>query len=178
MFLLIKYFWNKFSKLFIENFICICFINKAKFIFIGANYNQELYNKLIKLEISTPSVSILSEIDFDNLMNYYSMADCIVVPSRLDPMPLVATYGFMQKKICILSDSIGTSKLAANMENAVIFENENSEQLADILRDIIENFDKYLPIAQNGRKLYEQYFSIDAFENKIRNQLNMILSEE
>ena len=148
---------------------------QAEFVFVGQNVDPKLYKELKKFSEKYSTVALLPETDFDNLMKYYAESDCIVVPSRSDPMPMVATYGFMMKKLCIISNSIGTSLLVEKNKNCIVFENENAEQLANILQDIIENFEKYKPIAENGRKVYEKYFSLESFKENIKNRLDCYL---
>ena len=150
--------------------------DKSHFIFIGRSiFFKEYYQQFKDIVEGLSCVEHIEEVPFDELMEYYDKADCIVVPSTFDPMPMVATYGFMKKKLCLLSDLIGTATLVKNNENAVLFNTKNALELTEKLKDITLNYEDYKQIAEKGREVYENNFSIEIFERKIKKYVDVLL---
>ena len=144
---------------------------KAVFYIVGnlgtgadKNYGLEVLEKFKKV----PEIKIVPEMPFDELLNFYSKSDVILSTSDFDPMPIVVTYGFMFKKLCLCSDAIGTALLIKDKENGVLFKAGNANDLTDKLTDIIENYKDYTSVAQNGYNIYKENFSEDMFNTNVQ----------
>ena len=137
--------------------------------------NKKYYEQFLKMAEEVKEIQLLPNIPMQELLEYYGKADCLVCPSIKDPMPIVVSYAFMFKKLVLASETIGQSLLAKNGENAVLFDPNNAEQLRDCIVDIVTNKEKYSAIAQNGRKIYEEYFSIEMFNKNLKESLDEYL---
>ena len=82
-------------------------------------------------------------------------------------MPLVATEAMMLKKPCIISDAIGTMGYVRNKYNALVFQSENSEELACMISWCLENKEELKIIAENARKTYEAWFTLEKFSERV-----------
>ena len=151
--------------------------NKILLYIIGSPFpdSKDYYNEVIKMAEGINEIKFIPNVPMNELIEYYGKADCVICPSKQDPMPIVVTYAFMFKKLALISDTIGQSLLAQNGENAILFNPEDANQLKNCITDIVNNKEKYLKIAQNGRKIYDDYFSIEMFNKNLKESLDEYL---
>jgi len=142
--------------------------NDAEFWIIGRvsdrNTEKEVLNaaesKLVKY------LGELSRVEMDRI---YQDIDVVVVPSRRDTMPIVAAEAMMNRKICVVSDVIGTAEYINDGVNGFVFKKEDAEGLKNILKKIIMSKDQsfYDNIRNEARHTYEKLFSLPSFESNI-----------
>lgn len=100
-----------------------------------------------------------------NINEYYSIADIIVLPSRIDPFPFVMLETGLQKLPFIGGDTGGIQEFIRHMENGLLVQPGSSEDLAEkiilllndeVLRKLIgENlYNDVLPLTNS-----QDYFS-------------------
>lgn len=140
---------------------------KAIFYIIGEKSPKKYIAKLLKEFEKYSEVKILPQMSFEELLNYYAESDVILSTSDFDPMPIVVTYGLMFKKLCLCSDAIGTALLIKDKENGILFKAGNAKDLNQKITDIVQNFDKYKPIAEKGYEVYKNNFSQELFKNNL-----------
>lgn len=150
-------------------------LKKCQFLIIGENIDNNLYQRIEDASRNYSMIRYYNSVPFEKLLDFYAKSDVIIIPSRYDPMPIVAIYAFMFKKICVCSDKTGTARFINNKKNGLIFESENSKELANIIKDITWNMKNYNEIAKNGRKIYDEYFSVRMFEENVKAKLQDIL---
>ncbi len=152
---------------------------KCKFEIIGESSFKD--NSIIKYirdaENSINEIDYLGGLAYDDMQSRYKKIDVIVCPSRIDPMPVAVTEGLMNNKICVISDNIGTAKYITDGLNGFVCETDNADALAEKMRYIITHWDEMRGIATNGRKVYEDFFTINKFENVLENLLKKIDKE-
>lgn len=116
----------------------------------------------------------IEELEYDGALSYeamqrmYDEIDVVVCPSRIDPMPVVVTEGFMFHKVCIISDRIGTAEYVTDGQEGFLCEVGDAEKLAEKMQFIINNQQKMKNITENGRKIYDKYFTLDVFYNSVK----------
>lgn len=120
------------------------------------NYSYKILDRINKMK----NVIYKGEISYSKLPMIYREIYGVIVPSRFETVSMVGIEALMNKKYLVISNSAGLSTYLYSDE-AIIFENENSQMLAKILDelcngDIILNLDK-------GYDLYKKYFSISSF---------------
>lgn len=148
------------------------YLKKSEFIFIGKPYSddiasQNIYTKMLKMKDRYPNVTIKSEISREELYDIYNEIDVLVVPSTDDPMPVVATENFMMGNICICSSNTGTSHYIIDCENSFVFETNNSDELCEKIIKIIDNMNNLSNMTKKSREIYDKYFNMNIFEEKI-----------
>lgn len=82
-------------------------------------------------------------------------------------MPTVAAEAMMHGVPCLLSDAVGTAEYICHRVNGLLFENENAEALADEIAWCITHCDRLSVMGLEARKLYEELFSVEAFESSL-----------
>lgn len=145
--------------------------NPCRFILVGKTYDNEYGKQMRNYIDKTPDCKYLGELSREKMLELYSETDIVIIPSRRDSLPLVATEAMMLKKPCIISDSIGTVRYIKHKYNGLIFQNENTEELAEAICWCLENREALKEIAENARKTYETWFTMEKFGDRVQNAI-------
>ena len=84
-----------------------------------------------------------------------------------ETMSIVTTEGMMYGKLCIVSDRTGMADYIKEGENGFICKVGDVVNLYEKIRYIIHNREKLLEIGKRARKTYEEYFTMDRFEENL-----------
>lgn len=95
-----------------------------------------------------------------------STSDVLVCPSRQDPMPTVAAEAMMHSVPCIVSDSTGTAAYIHDGIDGFVFPDEDVQALAGRIEWCVMNKAGLPGMGKRARKLYEEHFSMPAFEKR------------
>lgn len=144
---------------------------EALFWIIGKNLNDDYGKSIIKQIKKYENVNILGELSHNELIKYYQNIDVLIVPSREDMLPIVVTEAMMLKKVCIVSDIIGTAPYIQEKINGLTFPMGNAELLAEKIIWCIENPDKLNRIGESARNIYESKFSMNIFAENLEAKL-------
>lgn len=151
---------------------------QCRFLFVGKTYDSE-YGKLIRRHIDkNADCEYLGELSREKLFEVYSETDIVIIPSRRDSLPLVATEAMMLKKACIISDAIGTAGYIKHKCNGLVFRNENRKELAEIICWCLDNRKTLRAIAQKARKTYETWFAMEKFGDRVMDVIERMKPEE
>lgn len=130
--------------------------------------NKEIIEMIKRAQKLFPCIHLLDSMEQVQLYEFYEEIDCIVVPSRIESMSAVMVEGFMKEKVCICTATTGISKYMDNGTNGFIFPVGDIEALKDIMKYIVINYKKLCDVKQEGRKIYEKYFSPKCFRKKVQ----------
>lgn len=148
--------------------------NRCRFLFAGKTYDNK-YGECIRNQIAqNANCEYLGELSREKIFELYSKTDVVVIPSRQDSLPLVVTEAMMLKKPCIISDTIGTMRYVKHMYNGMVFQSENSEELAHKISWCLENRENLKIIAENARKTYETWFTMEKFGDRVRDVIHSL----
>lgn len=150
---------------------------KSMFYIIGSPLQKEDFKYELELKNITKNfdnVKFIENIPQKELLEYYKKSDCLVCTSIQDPLPIVVTLCFMFGKIPIISNKIGQALLCENGKNAILFEPTNSQELSNLMSEIIKNKNKLKYIGVNSRDIYDKYFSMDSFKKNIKKYLDEV----
>ena len=145
--------------------------NKARFIVVGKCEDDCFKKKIEALNIRFGSVEFCGELNQAQIDELYSTVDVVVCPSRVDSLPIAITEAMMRSKICVVSDVTGSCDYIDNGINGYIFKTEDSEELSNIMENIINGEGIVDNIRECARKTYEKYFSMEAFAVNLLNIL-------
>lgn len=148
---------------------------RARYILVGKKGDDMYYNKVKKMAAKIQNITISQPIPYDDLIQLYREATCIVMPSKDDPLPVVLAEAMMMSKIIICSDMTGTASYIKDGVNGFVFECENVHELSKKVEFVIENHKNLDQLRENGRKTYEREFSEAAFENSLLTTLKNLL---
>lgn len=150
--------------------LCPEWRSRAKFLIIGS-MGQDSYSQEVMDMASDPSITFLGEMTREEIKQVFQDIDVLVCPSREDPLPIVVTEAMMYEKVCIISDSIGTSDYITDGRNGFIFKKDDVDALAERMNWVFQNQDQLMQIGKNARKTYEEYFTMDYFGQKLEEVL-------
>lgn len=138
---------------------------------VSGNYNWQHLQGLAK------DLKIFDKCQFVGVVydkkNFFSDVDIFCVPSREEPFGLVILEGFLHSTLVISSDSDGGKFLIENGKNGLLFESENSAELAEKIGKIFQDSSSYNTITESAFLRLEKEFSFSA----IRKFLQQILSK-
>ncbi len=102
-----------------------------------------------------------------NKKDFFTDIDIFCVPSREEPFGIVILEGFLHSTLVISSDTIGGKLLIKDDENGVIFTNENCQELAAKISEILKNPDSYNIKTKNAFLRLEKEFSLNSLSDKM-----------
>lgn len=153
--------------------------NRSEFIFIGeksTNY-QLFYNEIERLNESYENVILLDVMSKSAIYDMYYDMDVIVAPSREDATPATIVEGMMYHKVCLASDGTGISYYMTDGTDGFIFKNGDILHALEKVKYIIDNFNQLDELRENGRKLYENIYSQEAFEENVWKMIDCVTRE-
>ena len=148
--------------------------NQCRFYIVGCRntlFGEKVYNKGKELK----EVFFIGNVSHKEVYNLLDDTNVLVCPSRQDSMPTVVTEAMMHSVPCIVSDVTGIAAYIQNGIDGFIFKNEDVQMLVEKIQWCVVNKDKLTNIGQSARKLYENYFSLKAFESSFLDLINETL---
>lgn len=135
--------------------------------FVGRNNDDEIYNKILELrERHSENVKLITEVSRDEIRDVYRQSTAVVCTSRDDPMPVFMTESLMLSVPVICSEYTGTYSLLDHKKSGLTYHNNDSDELADMLIYVLEHPDDVHHMGHAGRKVYENYFTEEAFRKR------------
>lgn len=128
------------------------------------NKNIELFKKVEKYII------MLGLLDDEQMIDFYSLIDYIVVPSRSDCFNLVQAEAMKSGVPSIASDIPGLRVLVQKTGFGSLFENENNQALFNTVVEAIENRDLILSRYQEVKKILNNQCNIKIIKEFIVNK--------
>lgn len=135
----------------------------AEFFFVGQNTSM-MAKEIMEKAAGIPEITITGPVDRKAIDHILRQTDMLVCPSREDPMPTVAAEAMMHGVPCLVSDAAGTAQYIKNGLDGFVFQSENADQLRELLESCILDRPEWM--GRNARRIYEEYFSMEAFEKQ------------
>lgn len=146
----------------------VTYIERCQFLFVGRAGDEKVYHTVKRLQQDFPeNVSMITEVSRKEVRDIYRQSDAVICTSRDDPMPVFMTESLMLSKPIICSEYTGTYSLITGKENGLVYHNNSTAELESMLRFVVDNPKKMEDIGRNGRKVYEEYFTEEAFRNNL-----------
>lgn len=140
---------------------------ECELLFVGQVLDSSLEKTIMDAAEEGNNIKIIKPVEHDKVMQLVSEATAILVPSRDDPLPITATEAFILGKPCIVSDHTGTASFIEDGVDGFIFENEHENQLRDKMLHLLNDPQLAHDIGKRGRKLFENNFAYNIFEEKL-----------
>lgn len=136
---------------------------------------ENSYCNHVKQEIEKePFVKLLGEMSRKEIQSAYAQIDVLVCPSREDSLPIVVTEAMMYGKVCIVSDSTGMADYISHGVNGLICKTGDAEDLAEKMNWVFQNKDKLQQIGASARRVYEKYFTMECFGERLEAAIDRI----
>ena len=145
------------------------YLVRAEFFFCG---NEQMYDESVFLPVQQlcgeyDNVTLLHQLSRQETLAWMEKCDCLIVPSRIDPIPTVAAEMMMKGNLCLCTDVCGIAHYMQDGVNGFTVPPDDSFALADKIKYVIDCCGELDSLRQAGRKIYEDYFSMDVFEKNI-----------
>lgn len=144
---------------------------KASFLFVGRvmNYDKAMFHMVRMLAEQFPeSVCYREKLSRDEVKSLMQQCDCVVCPSRDDPMPTFVTEGLIFGKPAIVSEHTGTAGLIQNGKNGFVYQDNDPAQLSERLAYMIDHPELSKKMSAECRALYERCFTQQGFSNTLQ----------
>lgn len=139
-------------------------VDKARLVFVGRVIHSHIYKKIVELQKKYPlNVFYVPQYSPDRLRELELRSQCLVCPSRDDPMPCVITDMLMMSKVIITSDNTGQSTYINETESGYVYENNDPDKLSGLISYVINNRDKIYSVQREARRLYDKLFTKEIF---------------
>ena len=138
--------------------------NKASFLFVGKAADKEMMDAVRSLTADYPqNVFYCKRLSRDEIKSLMQQCTCLVCASRDDPMPTFVTEGLIFGKPSIVSEHTGTAGLVTEGVDGFVYKDDDPAQLEKLLCWAIEHPDDLAAMHDDCRRLYERYYSKEAF---------------
>lgn len=142
--------------------------NIAEFLLIGRNSGSSFANSMIKRASRISNVRYIGQKNREDMGELYSSRiDVVVVASRNETMSMTATEAMVFDHIAIVSNISGICDYITNYYDGLIFESENSDELASKILWCIKHPEKVHSMGINTRKTYKKEFSMEKFSSRL-----------
>lgn len=151
---------------------------KCLFVFVGKSIQADVYEKVAKVCEDYPdNVKWHEPVDRVTLMSMYKQSDVVLCTSREDPMPVFVTEAMMQSKALICSEYTGSAGVLTDGIDSLIYHNNDSEELAGKITQLILESSLGSELGKEARKTYEKMFSMEVFAEQLIHKVQSILKE-
>ena len=102
------------------------YIGKTEFSFCGneACVDEDVYGSVCRLADEYDNVNMLHQLTRQDTMKQMELADCLIVPSRVEPLPTVAIEMMMTGGVVMCTNVCGISYYIEDGKNGLVVEAE------------------------------------------------------
>lgn len=141
---------------------------KAEFWIIGGELNAGFSDYIHEMARGIDEIKWFGSLPHDEVMKMFENIDVLVSASREDMLPIVNIESMLNSIPCIITDSVGTASYIENNIDGFIVPTEDSTTLSNKMIYCIDNPEKVKQAGKKARKKYEKYFSMNAFEDRVK----------
>lgn len=145
------------------------YLARAEFFFCGNErmYDEAVFIPVRKLCTEYANVTMLGQLSRQETMAWMRRCDCLIAPSRIDPMPTVAAEVMMAGQLCLCTDVCGVAHYIEDGVNGFTVPPEDADALAEKIKFIIDRRGRLEEVKKAGHEIYESHFSMEVFEDRI-----------
>ncbi|WP_342629183.1 glycosyltransferase [Nguyenibacter vanlangensis] len=144
----------------------------VKLKFAGRTNDRHFRSKIEKISKNYSNITLFDHLSHEDVQDFLSSSDIVLVPSRDDPLPLVSMEALSLGKILICADTVGTSHYIEDGVSGFIVSPLSPEGIRDVLVKVIKNRSKWAEISSKGKMVYNKYFTPDVFRSNIKKFIN------
>ena len=146
--------------------------NNIHLLLVGGGDTKH-YADLLSESPNTTNVHFVGKVSNEIVGKYYALADCFVLPSRVEGMPIALIQALSNKLPTIVSDLPTIPKIFSSGKNCLKFPSEDYQTLSNKMKYIYLNKFERTNIALNGHKLYiDNWSSNNTFETLLKAMKN------
>lgn len=142
------------------------YIGKTEFSFCGneACVDEDVYGSVCRLADEYDNVNMLHQLTRQETIKQMELADCLIVPSRVEPLPTVAIEMMMTGGVVMCTNVCGISYYIEDGKNGLVVDADNPYALAENIMKITDERNQLEQMGKESRITYESHFSREAVE--------------
>ena len=153
-------------------------IRNTKFVVVGeGNYVWNLKSLTKKMGVEK-HVVFTGGVPHPELVNYYNIADVVILPSIRESLPFVLLEAMACRKPVVASRTGGIPEIVKNGENGYLVPVKNSKELAKKITCLLNRDELQNKFGENGRNRVLEKFTlekmIDGTEQVLKQQLKNV----
>ncbi len=133
--------------------------------------DEEVFQKVERLSEAYEDITIMPFVSHEEMLGKIAEADCMIIPSRIDPLPTVAVEAMMEYVPCICSDVCGIAGYIEDGRSGILFRSEDAAALAEKICYVLDHRDLLTKLGKAGRNIYETYYSKEVFYRNLEQLL-------
>jgi glycosyltransferase involved in cell wall biosynthesis len=150
---------------------------QVEFWLIGDCIPGIYYDEVRTASEKHPEIKIIGAMDRKRLREVFTDIDVILCPSLEETMSIAVVEGMMNMKVCVATDKTGISEYITDGVNGFVCEASNAYALARVIERILHNKDNMESVKENARKTYEEYFTMEKFEERLNKEIEATLEK-
>ncbi len=147
----------------------------AKLLIVGTGVEKDNLEVLIKEKHLQKDVSLLGLLNREKLVEEIQSADCIVLSSDVETFGVVLIEAMLFGKP-VISTRCGGPESFVTPDNGILVDTHNPQMLADAMKEMIANYNKYNPQSISTEALNE--FGSKKFSERIIAIYQQVLDKE
>ena len=125
----------------------------------------------------TKSVQWVGRVDYSQIGEYFSSADVFVLPTLEDTWGMVVLEAMVLGKAILCSKWAGASELVTDGENGYRFDPYKPEQVAELMRQFINNPQIAIPMGEKSQQLMKNKYTPQAAAKSLAEVTSFVLGD-
>jgi phosphorylcholine metabolism protein LicD/glycosyltransferase involved in cell wall biosynthesis len=146
-------------------------MDRTEFLFCGNEtmVDENVFASIKALAADYGNVKLLHQLSHGEVLSYMKSSDCLIIPSRIDPIPTVAVEMLMLGGLCLCTDICGIAHYIQDGVNGFTVPPDDAQALADKICNIVnllegDEKETVEKIRLSGRSIYEEHFSPEVIQ--------------
>lgn len=141
---------------------------RSRFLIIGNSHSDFAnYWKKWSEDQRLNQVEFINELPHQEVLEKYKSIDVLICPAREESLSITSLEAMVHSLPCIISDGAGIAEFLLDKENALIFSSGSVCDLTEKISFMIINKEARIQMGRRARQVYEEYFSMMAFKNRL-----------
>jgi len=149
----------------------------SQFYIIGSYGTDDYSTKICEEAGKYDNIIMTGNLTRGEMEEIYPKLDVVVCPSREETMSIVLTEAMMYQKACIGSDSTGMADYIKDGVNGFVCRTEDPIDLCKKMRYFIHHPESIQKMGVEGRKAYEEYFTMEKFSDRLCEMLKETIDQ-
>jgi len=135
--------------------------HSLRLLYVGNGDMKTVLEKKVNEKGFNEFVTFLGKVPHEQLPQIYSMADIYVIPSLFEGTPVALLEAMFNGLAIVGANTPGINNLINHKRNGLLFESENSGDLAAKIREFVQNGDLPRKLGETAKRDYAESYSFD-----------------
>jgi glycosyltransferase involved in cell wall biosynthesis len=136
-------------------------IPKARMMIVGEGVEEAALKELAVTLGIERKVDFKGSVQPQDVFGVMNKASMVLLPSRFEGLPIVSLQAAYMKRPIISSDVDGLPDLVVDNESGLILKNNNVEELAEAIQNLIQHPQKAIRMGKAAARRLDNNFSFD-----------------